>query len=134
VSLEEVQEQGKNFNWKRPECIKCNNKVWGHGYVTRFFNRIKNFIFVKRWICPICGTVYTCRPKEYWQYYHESISNIFEILIYRVKHRKWPPETTRQRSGHWMNKMYTHAKLHLLLKDSLIETIIFYQQKNLSFS
>ena len=134
-NVKDVAAQGKGFNWCRLKCCKkCKSKVWGHGFVYRFFNGIINAVPIKRWICSSCGTVYVCVPVNYWTRYQESISKIFKFLIYRVTHHKWPPETTRQRGGHWMNKLINNAKINKLFKDSMIETITFYQEKSLSIS
>ncbi len=89
--IEEIKLKGKTFNWKRPSCKNCKSKVWGHGFVTRFFNSISSFLWIKRWRCPTCGTIYICRPKGYWSRYQESIDLVFKSLIFRVEHRTWPP-------------------------------------------
>lgn len=134
ASAEDIQKEGKEFKWTRPVCPKCGSRVHGHGFVSRFFNAVAGCIFVRRWRCPSCGMVITCRPAEYWPRYHESISKIFESLIYRVTHRKWPPITGRQRGGHWIRKLLLNARVNQLLKDSVLETIIFYQNKNLAIN
>lgn len=134
ASAEEIQNEGKAFNWERPVCPRCKIGVHGHGFVSRFFNAIAGYIFVKRWRCPRCGMVITCRPAGYWPRYQESISKVFESLIYRVTHRKWPPHTGRQRGGHWIRKLLLNAKVNQLLKDSVIATIIFYRDKNLAIN
>jgi len=134
VSIIDIKNQGKNFKWKRPTCSTCKSKTWGHGFVFRFFNGLAKAIYIKRWICPCCKKVFTCRPNYYWQRYQESVSNIFEYLLYRVKHQKWPPEVSRQRGGHWLSKLIKNAKINLLIKETMLDTIIFYKNKNLSFN
>ena len=130
-----LKKMGKNFDWIRPcYCRKCKSKIWGHGFIYRFFNAIKNAIPIKRWICSVCGIVYVCIPLGYWSRYQESISNIYEYLLYRVKHQKWPPEVRRQRAGHWLSKLLVNAKLYNLMKDSVLATIFFYKDKNLSIN
>lgn len=134
ASIEAISQQGKEFNWRRPACKRCKSKVWGHGFVIRFFNSIKNGVLIRRWRCPCCGTIYICRPREYWSRFQESISNIMRALIFRVTHRKWPPWTSRQRGGHWMNKLIKNARANLLLKDNVFDTINFYQEKKLALN
>ena len=134
VSIEEVNSQGKDFDWARPTCIKCKSNVWGHGFVARYFNSIKNGLLIRRWRCPCCGTIYICRPKAYWSRFQETASDIFNILIFRVTHMKWPPWVPRQRGGHWIRKLIKNARINLLLKKSILETILFYQEKNLAIN
>jgi len=134
ASLEDISKEGRTFNWKRPACKRCKSKVWGHGFVIRFFNSIKNGLLIRRWRCPCCGTIYICRPREYWSRFQESIPNVFKALIYRVTHRKWPTWTSRQRGGHWLNKLLKHARINLLLKECVLATVHFYQNKNLAIN
>lgn len=134
VSISEINKKGKKYNWRRPKCKKCNAKVWGHGFVTRYFNSVRSFLWIKRWRCSCCGTIYICRPREYWSRYQEKASNIFKALIYRVTHLKWPPWISRQRGGHWLMKLIKNARANLLLKKSILKTILFYQEKNLAIN
>lgn len=129
------EQQGKDYKWQRPEeCSKCHSKkLYGHGYVSRYFNQIKNFLFFKRWRCQSCGAVITCRPAAYWQRYQTPISDIFSALQIRFKTLKWPPWITRQRGGHWMRSL--NKKLHIhyeLLKEGMLETLAFFVEKELT--
>ncbi len=134
IDLKLLQQLGKKFQWERPFCNKCKCSFYGHGYVLRFFNLLCSGVYLKRWRCPICKTVATVRPDTHWKGFQESINQIFITLIFRVKHFKWPPWCSRQRGGHWLNQLITNARLNLLLKENTLETIFFYQDKNLSIS
>lgn len=134
ICLKELQNKQKDFEWKRPHCDKCGVDFYGHGFVLRFFNKFDESLYLKRWRCPKCHCVITVRPRTYWSRYRELFNTIFETLIFRIKNLKWPPWTTRQRAGHWLNKLIINAKSNLLLKDSLLDTIIFYQNKKLSIN
>lgn len=134
VSITDLKAQGKEFIWIRPCCSRCKSKVWGHGYVRRFFNQVKNFLFIKRWRCPNCFLIITCRLINYWRRYQESIETIFNTLKHRSIHLTWPPWCTRQRGGHWMNKLLIKAKINLTMKKSLIETIIHFYENNYSIN
>jgi hypothetical protein len=130
--ISEIKSSGKKFNWIKPLCSRCKSKVWGHGYVPRFFNSITGFIFIKRWRCPHCKLVITCRPEAFWRRYQESIDQIFSALKFRIKYLTWPPWTTRQRGGHWMNKLIKKSQVNLILKECMLQTIHFFQQKQLT--
>ena len=134
VSLKRLAQEKKNYPWQRPkECPNCKERLWGHGYVLRYFNSFPEGVFLRRWQCsnPKCRCLLTCRPAIYWRRYRETITRIFDTLIYRVKHRSWPPWTTRQRGDHWLEKLIFHSRLYLLDKGQLLETILFYKTKNL---
>jgi hypothetical protein len=130
ANIEDIYREGKEYHWHRPRC-KCGAKVHGHGFVTRYFNCFKEHLFIKKWRCPKCGAVITARPSGYWPRFQESIKTIFETIKSRIKNYKWPPWTKRQRAGHWLNKLLVNAKLHNLMKESVLDTIIFYQGNNL---
>ena len=134
AAVDDIAVEGKAYSWKRPNCKNCKSKVWGHGFVARYFNSFSNSLWIRRWRCPYCGTVYICRPRDYWSRFQESISNIFKSLIYRVTHMKWPPWCTRQKGGHWIRKLIDNARVNLLLKKSVLETILFYQDKKLAIN
>lgn len=131
--IAEIYTDGKSFKWIRPTCCpRCKSKVWGHGFVRRFFNSVKECVYIKRWRCPGCKLVITCRPEEFWRRYQESIDQIFNALKFRVKYLNWPPWTTRQRGGHWMNKLIRKSQVNLMFKECMLETIHFFQQKKLT--
>lgn len=134
IDLKLLQELGKTFPWKRPVCAKCNCSFYGHGYVFRFFNLLQVGVYLKRWRCPICHAVATVRPDTHWKGFQESLGQVFKTLKYRIENLKWPPWCSRQRGGHWLNKLLANAKLNLLLKDNTLETILFYQNKKLTIS
>jgi len=132
VKLKELSKQGKSYCWSSMDCPRCNRRMWGHGYVSRYFEGFIEALWLKRFMCASCGCVVTVRPVEYWRRYQTAINSIFDILLYRVRHFKWPPVITRQRAGHWLSRLLRKAKACLLMKDSLIETVEFFQQKNLA--
>jgi hypothetical protein len=133
ISISKLKKLKKNYPWIRPvSCYRCNNQLWGHGFVLRFFNQMSEALFIKRWRCPKCKITLTCRPNLYWRRYQETISNIYDTLIFKIIHYKWPPGVSRQRGGHWLKKFISKAKINLLMKSTLIETIYFFKNKNLA--
>ena len=134
VFLGKLSKAGKGYPWKRPhECPKCGNaKVWGHGFCERMFNRVKKLVLLKRWRCPACGLVMTCRPEVYWRRYQESVDVIYLSIERWLKQRKWPPWTTRQRGGHWLRRLLEHSRNHGLLQEDLPATLQIYKTKGLA--
>ena len=135
VSLSEVGKKGKAYPWERPrECARCkNSKVWGHGFVERFFNGFDFGLWLKRWRCPACGLVITGRPEGYWRRFQESVKNIWRHLAGRLADKKWPEGVSRQRGGHWMRRWLSHARgNNLIRKNCEITTLHFYEEKGLA--
>jgi hypothetical protein len=131
VDLKELAKKGRQWSWERESCPRCHRGCWGHGYVARYFNGFVEALFLKRWRCPSCGLVITCRPKSHWRRFQESISGMYRALLIRLKELRWPAWAPRQRGGHWLRTLIQNARAHLLMRDSLIETVKFYQRKNL---
>ena len=134
ISIEELQKLQKKFDWQnvRPNsCPKCKGKIWGHGYVLRYFQSILKGVFLKRWRCTYCYLILICRPTDYWRRFQNSVSHIYKSLIYRIKYLRWPPWVQRQRGGHWLKKIITYSTTHLLMKETILETITFFRDKNL---
>ena len=107
VSLQEVLREGKKFKWNRPEkCPKCEGKLWGHGFVARYFSQFKELLWIKRYRCFECRIVIILRPDEYWPRIRSRIVEIYEALKIRLRDRKWPPWVSRQRALHWLQGFY----------------------------
>jgi hypothetical protein len=66
IVLEKLQALGKQFHWKKPECCpECGSiRLWGHGFVLRQFVGFAQGLWMKRYRCPDCHAVHTCRPKQ----------------------------------------------------------------------
>ena len=134
ASLGEVEQLQKKYPWGRPnECPRCQGKkIWGHGYVQRYFNSLKEGLFLKRWRCPKCSLILTCRPQSHWRRFQESISNIFVAIMFKIQGSRWPPWVPRQRGGYWLGKLIENARKNELIKNNLAATILFYKNKNLA--
>jgi hypothetical protein len=67
INLQIIQASGKHFFWKKPlRCPKCGGiRLWGHGFVLRYFFGFVSGIWMKRWRCPDCRGVHTARPVQY---------------------------------------------------------------------
>lgn len=115
TNLDELSAQKKTYKWKKPvRCPRCqNNKVHGHGFVTRIFQGYKEPMFLRRYRCPKCRCVITLRPCGYWPSYQSSIKDIFGTLKYRLLQKLWPPWVLRQRAGHWFRKFVKKVKMDM---------------------
>ncbi len=106
VNFKEIIKQEKNYNWPRPpSCPNCGRKLWGHGYVWRYFEEAMQGCWIKRYYCPGCGLVITMRPKGYWPRFQKQSRSINWILAHREKEKRWPPGVSRQSAGHWKRNL-----------------------------
>ncbi len=111
ITVEELSRNGKNHKWDKCECTKCNCKMWGHGFVGRYFSTFPEVIFLKRYRCPVCSTVVTARPEGYWPFIRSSILVIHSTLNTRISIGFWPTGFPRQRGGHWLKRFVENAKM-----------------------
>lgn len=136
IELSELDKQGKEYPFKRPEiCIKCSSsKVWGHGYVERYFDGYYNRLYFKRWICADCGCVLSIRPYNYFSRHHCSIKKIADCIRYRLRHGYWirGPDLSRQRQGHWLFAL--KRNIHIFLGLDWTGNILEGFQKLISIS
>jgi hypothetical protein len=114
IILQDLADQGKNFNWGKHFCENCNRFMWGHGFVSKYFSHSNQSIFVKRYRCPDCCVVVTIRPSGFWNYLRSSTLIIFITLRHRINQHHWPWYSTRQRAGHWLKRFVSFAKIEMV--------------------
>lgn len=103
VNLQLLQNLKKAYPWKRPECCpRCSGtRLWGHGYVARYFDEEQQPLWMKRWRCPDCGAVHTVRPAEYWRRFLLPWFVVLASLLEKLVHGRWLSLTNRQRQQYW---------------------------------
>ena len=131
ITVEELSKAGKNHNWERHFCENCSCFMWGHGFVTRYFQSIAGYVYLKRYRCPKCTSVATTRPVGYWPIIRSSIRSIFNTLLTRISTGAWPMSFPRQRGGHWLKRFVNHAKMSG--ETNLVTFLNFCFQKSLRF-
>lgn len=107
-NLEKIQEAGKDFLWQRPRrCPWCgSSRLWGHGFVLRYFFGYACGLWMKRWRCPDCGAVHTARPHEYAPGVQHPMKLQQQIIWQKLVGRPFLPEVSRQVQQHW-KKVFT---------------------------
>ena len=130
INLKTLSTEGKNHKWAPCECEKCDRNMWGHGFVNRYFEGFTQ-IFMKKYRCPDCKTVVTTRPEGFRNYVRSTIKTIYHSLLTRIASGSWPPETTRQRGGHWLCRFVVHAKMSC--ETDLLSFLDRCFEKNVSF-
>ncbi len=103
VDFKRLQEQGKEYRWPRPErCLECGRRrPWGHGYVGRCFDGCGEPLWMKRYRCPDCGTVYTLRPDSHYRGFWAPWRVILVALLGKLKGGRWIARVSRQRQQYW---------------------------------
>lgn len=118
--LAQVAAQGKNFNWIRPSCGCGRKKVWGHGFVLRFFTGLAQAVWLKRFRCPGCCRVFTMIPSGFTRRYQSPVAVIWAALRFRLTHYCWPKGLPRQRGGHWLSKFLAMCRMDFAAEDDLV--------------
>jgi len=107
VVLKDVFEQGRDYEWERPEkCPRCNHyKVWSHGFIQRFFDDFFTCLSLKAYRCPNCGCVITLRPDSHFSRFQASKEKIRDCLYGRLNTGKWAQDLSLSRQRHWLNNL-----------------------------
>jgi hypothetical protein len=103
VNISEIQSLGKRYPWPcPPRCPRCGStRLWGHGYVSRFFDGIEGQVWIKRWRCPDCTAVHTCRPHTFWRRFLAPVALILRSLSGKRAGQPWNKDVSRQRQQYW---------------------------------
>jgi len=110
VNLKILFKKGRNYPWKKPgKCFQCHsNRLWGHGFVSVFFDEFKKALFVKRYRCPDCGTVFRIRPIGYFSRFQASIDTIRSSIALKAGKRERLRGISRTRQQHWYRALLRH--------------------------
>lgn len=103
VNVQRLAELGKKYPWPRlARCLSCaSSRVWGHGYVPRYFEGFYQPLWVHRLRCPDCGTVYTLRPDLFYWRFRYSVRTILSSLMTKITDGFWLPSLPRQNQQYW---------------------------------
>jgi hypothetical protein len=133
ICFNELSEQGREFNWGRHNCEKCQRSMWGHGFVTRYFAEFSCALFLKRFRCPQCRVVVTLRPEGYWPRVRSSICSIYKTLFGRLRTGIWDLPAIRQRAGHWLRRFVKKVRMDWGDAADLRAILDFCYNKQVSF-
>ena len=121
VILKHVFDKGRNYQWPKPSCCpRCQHyKVWGHGFVERFFDYFSSSLPVKRFRCNNCGCVICCRPASHFDRVQSSSKSIKARLAHRIIQGRWPPGISNSRQRHWLANLKRKIFAHFGIMDNL---------------
>ncbi len=133
ATAHEITELGESFKWPQGHCEKCSRKMWGHGFVGRYFEGVLGLVRIKRLICPVCGVVVIFRPQQFYPRFRSSIVEIYESLTVRLTTGFWPGgDFKRQRGWYWLKKlistvlMNVHPEPAAFLHDRFVKEVHFF--------
>ncbi len=104
-------ELGKKYPWPRPaRCLSCkSSRLWGHGYVRRYFEGFVHPLWIRRLRCPDCRTVYTLRPDLFYRGFRYSVRTILSSLMAKITDGWWLPSLPRQNQQYWYKGLKLQA-------------------------
>ena len=113
--LNEIHHIGRDYPWPKPEeCSQCNScKVWGHGFITAYFDGYDDPLPLKRYRCPDCGCIMRLRPEGYFKRFQAPIATIRSSIVSKIRFGKWIAGISRSRQRHWFNSLIKRIKAYL---------------------
>ncbi len=104
VDVKRLFELGKKYPWPRPErCLVCkSSRLWGHGYVQRYFEGFTLPLWVHRLRCNDCHTVYTLRPDRFYRRFRYPVPTIILSLMTKIGRGFWLSFVPRQNQQYWL--------------------------------
>lgn len=115
VNLNEIDEQGKDYRWPRPDfCGRCHgNRLWGHGFVETIFAGYRNALLIHRYRCPECGCIMKFRPDGYFPRFQSPKDTIRSHIATRLATGRWPPGSVKDVCRHWLRALKRNTIAHL---------------------
>ena len=115
ADIKEISKQGKNFIWQKPsKCMRCkDSKLWGHGFVLAFFDGFDQGVYLKRYRCPYCKTVFKLKPCGFFKRFQASIRQIFASIMSRVYKSRYLPELSWSRQHFWFTALKRNIAAYL---------------------
>lgn len=110
VKLNAICALGRDYPWPRPEgCLRCGGcRVWGHGYVGRYFDGFDQRLLLRCYRCPECRCVMTPRPVGYVRRVQAAVAWVRDELAHRLEHGRWRSGSS-SRLRHWLRNLRRHA-------------------------
>jgi len=115
ANLKEIEKQGRNYPWIRPEvCLRCKGcRLWGHGFVGAFFDGCAEVLMLRRYRCPACGCVMKLKPRGYLRRFQAATETIRFHIERRLETGRWPMGCSCPRCRHWLRALKRQTLAHL---------------------
>jgi hypothetical protein len=96
--------------------------------VTRYFDGFAELLWLKRFRCPDCNAVHTCRPVGFLKALRYSAEVVCSCLVKKIKESRWAEGVTRQNQQYW----YRGLKVWASRRDNVKDPSILHLQSFLS--
>ncbi len=112
VSIKEILEKGKNFNWKKPDVCPCckDSVLWGHGVVFCFFVNLISGIYLKRYRCNSCGSVIKLKPIRFFKGFQTPADLIKKSIRKRITNKQILHGTPRANQDYWFRNLKKNVR------------------------
>jgi len=112
VSIKDILEQGKKFNWIKPaKCPCCEDIVlWGHGVVFCFFTHLISGIYLKRYRCNSCGSVIKLRPMGFLKGFQTPTDTIRKSIRERLSNKRILYGPSRASQDYWLRNLKKNVR------------------------
>jgi len=115
ADIKQIFKLGKKFKWRRPDkCKYCGEpRLWGHGFVISFFDGFGQGLYLKRYRCPYCHTVFKLKPKGYFKRFQADIKTIFASILSRIYKSRYLPQLSWSRQHFWFAALKRNINAYL---------------------
>ncbi len=70
-----------------------------------YFDVFIEGVWLKRYRCPVCGTIIIVRPKGYFPRFQSPIATILRSIKLKESKDKWIKGISRSRQEHWFKAL-----------------------------
>ncbi len=115
VILKDLFLQGRDYPFPKPAgCPRCEGfRLWGHGFVSAYFDGYDQPFCLKRYRCPDCRCVLRLRPEGYFRRFQASVATIRSSIAGKSTTHRWLPGISRSRQCHWFRSLQKRIKVYL---------------------
>jgi DNA-directed RNA polymerase subunit RPC12/RpoP len=115
ADIKQIFKQGKKFKWQRPvKCKHCGEpRLWGHGFVLSFFDDFGQGLYLKRYRCPYCHTVFKLKPSGYFKRFQADIKTIFASVLVRIYNSRYLSRLSWSRQHFWFTALKCNVTAYL---------------------
>ncbi len=115
ADIKKIFKLGKKYKWQKPSrCHHCSEPtLWGHGFVLSFFDGFDQGIYLKRYRCPYCHTVFKLKPYGYFNRFQADIRLIFSSIRSRIYKGRYLQELSWSRQHFWFSALKRNITAYL---------------------
>jgi len=115
ADIKKIFKLGKKYKWQKPaRCHHCDEPtLWGHGFVLSFFDGFDQGIYLKRYRCPYCHTIFKLKPYGYFKKFQADIRQIFSSIRSQIYAGRYLPGLSWSRQHFWFTALKRNIAAYL---------------------